>query len=57
MTTEPSEFRSLNFIEQIIEDDLQAGKNGGRIATRFSPEPNGYLHIGHAKNICLNFGL
>ncbi|MDR1962811.1 MAG: glutamine--tRNA ligase/YqeY domain fusion protein [Planctomycetaceae bacterium] len=57
MTTEPSEFRSLNFIEQIIEDDLKAGKNGGRIATRFPPEPNGYLHIGHAKSICLNFGL
>ena len=53
----PEEKRSLNFIEQIIEDDLQAGKWGGRVHTRFPPEPNGYLHIGHAKSICLNFGL
>jgi len=49
--------RSLNFIEQIVEDDLRTGKWEGRVHTRFPPEPNGYLHIGHAKSICLNFGL
>jgi glutaminyl-tRNA synthetase len=46
-----------NFLRQIIEDDLRADRWGGRVATRFPPEPNGYLHIGHAKSICLNFGL
>ncbi len=55
--SEVEQKKSLHFIQEIVEDDLKTGKWDGRVATRFPPEPNGYLHIGHAKSICLNFGL
>ncbi len=55
--TTGEEKKSLSFVEQFVKEDLEAGKNGGRLQTRFPPEPNGYIHIGHAKAICMDFGV